>query len=112
MLVAALGLLALGVLIVLGPLLFRTALRYAPWLEQLEGTFTFFRFAVASVVLIVALFVAHKWLPAGRRRFVEILPGIIATLGPVARRRHCFRPLSRRIFAHLRELLMPGSRRP
>ncbi|HKA80686.1 MAG TPA: YhjD/YihY/BrkB family envelope integrity protein, partial [Xanthobacteraceae bacterium] len=62
------------------PLLFQTALRYAPWLEPLEGKFTFFRFAIASVVLVVALFVAHKWLPAGRRRVVEILPGIVATL--------------------------------
>jgi membrane protein len=79
-LVAALGLLALGFLIVLGPLIFHTALRYAPWLEPLEGTFTLFRFATAVVVLTVALFVAHKWLPAGRRRMIEILPGIVATL--------------------------------
>src|SRR2546430_2909612 len=79
-LVAAVGLLALGFLIVLGPLIFRTALRYAPWLEPLEGTFTFFRFAIAVVVLTVALFVAHKWLPAGPRRVIDILPGIIATL--------------------------------
>ena len=79
-LVAALGLLALGFLIVLGPLLFHTALRYAPWLEPLEGTFTIFRFGIAVVVLTIALFVAHKWLPAGRRRMIEILPGIIATL--------------------------------
>ena len=49
-LVAALGLLALGFLIVLGPLLFHTALRYAPWLEPLEGTFTIFRFGIAVVV--------------------------------------------------------------
>jgi membrane protein len=79
-LVAALGLLALGFLIVLGPLIFSTALRYAPWLEPLEGTFTIFRFGIAVVVLTVALFVAHKWLPAGRRRIIEILPGIVATL--------------------------------
>jgi membrane protein len=79
-LLAAVGLLALGFLIVLGPLIFGTALRYAPWLEPLEGTFNFFRFAIAVVVLTVALFVAHKWLPAGRRRVMEILPGIIATL--------------------------------
>src|SRR5262249_56340807 len=64
----------------LGPLMFGTALRHARGREPLEGTFTFFRFAIASVVLIVALFVAHKWLPAGRRRVVDILPGIIATL--------------------------------
>src|SRR6516165_10803260 len=81
-LLGALGLLALGFLIVLGPLLFGILLRHAPWLEALdEGTFTFFRFAVASTVLVVALLVAHKWIPAGRRRFLEILPGIGATLG-------------------------------
>ena len=106
-LVAALGLLALGFLIVLGPLLFRTLLRQAPeyckrhgcrrpwlqatwlqapwlqlaWLEGLdERTFTFFRFTVASIVLVIALVVAHKWLPAGRRAMREIIPGIIATL--------------------------------
>jgi membrane protein len=79
-LVAAVGLLSLAFLVVLGPLLFRTALRYLPWLEPLEGKFNFFRFAIAGVVLTVALLVAHKWLPAGRRRIVEILPGIVATL--------------------------------
>src|SRR5712675_579124 len=79
-LVAAVASLALGFLVVLGPLMFRTALRYAPWLEPLEGKFNFFRFAIAGVVLAVALLVAHKWLPAGRRRVIEILPGIVATL--------------------------------
>ena len=29
---------------------------------------------------LAALFVAHKWLPAGRRRLIAILPGIVATL--------------------------------
>ena len=79
-LVAAIGLLALGFCIVLGPLIFRTALLHMPWLEPLEGTFTIARIAIATVVLIVALIVIHKWLPAGRRRFVEIAPGIAATL--------------------------------
>jgi membrane protein len=79
-LLAAIGLLALGFLVVLWPLLFRAALAYAPWLDQLEGRFNVFRLAVASLVLIVALFVAHKWLPAGRRRVIEILPGMAATL--------------------------------
>jgi membrane protein len=78
--VAALALLALAFLVVLGPLSFATALRYAPWLAPLEGTFTFLRFAVATLAMVVALVVAHKWLPAGRRRFVAILPGIVATL--------------------------------
>ena len=66
-LVGALGLLALGFLIVLGPLLFRTVLRQAPWLDALdEGTFTFFRFALASAVLIVALWLrTNGFRPAG-----------------------------------------------
>jgi membrane protein len=79
-LVAALGLLALGFLIVLGPLLYRTALFYLPWLAPLEATFTVVRIGIATVVLIVALIVMHKWLPAGHRAFIEIVPGVAVTL--------------------------------
>ncbi len=78
--VAAVGSLALGLLVVLGPLLVRTGLHYAPWLAPLEGQFNILRFAVATVVLVVALLVVHKWLPAGRRRIRETLPGIVATI--------------------------------
>jgi membrane protein len=79
-LVGALALLALAFLVVLAPLLFATALKYAPWLEPLEATFTFVRFAVATSVITLALVVVHKWLPAGHRQYREILPGILATL--------------------------------
>ncbi len=79
-LVAAVAMLALGILIVLGPLLLRAAAQFAPWLDEIQGTLTVARFTVASAVLIVALLVVHKWLPAGHRRFVDILPGILATL--------------------------------
>jgi membrane protein len=79
-LVGALALLALAVLVVLAPLLFKTALKYAPWLVPLEATFTFVRLAVATSVITVALIVVHKWLPAGHRRFRAIVPGILATL--------------------------------
>ena len=79
-LIAAVALLALAFLIVLGPLLFATALKYAPALAPLEWNFTVARYAVTSAILVVALAIAHKWLPAGRRRFVEIIPGIVATL--------------------------------
>ena len=78
--IGAAGLIALAFLIVLGPFLVRTTIRYAPLLEPIEGTLTFWRFAIAITVLVVALVVAHKWLPAGRRRLVEIAPGIIFTL--------------------------------
>lgn len=79
-LIAATAMLALGILIVLGPLLFRAAVQFAPWLKDIEGTLTVARLGVASAVLIVALLVVHKWLPAGRRRFIDILPGVLATL--------------------------------
>ena len=32
------------------------------------------------VVLLVALVLVHKWLPAGRRRLGEIAPGIFVTM--------------------------------
>ena len=80
MLVAAFALLALGFLIVLAPLAFATALKYAPWLALQEQQFTYTRYAIAGTVIVIALVVAHKWLPGGRRRFVDIAPGVIVTL--------------------------------
>jgi membrane protein len=79
-LVGAIALIAMAFLIVLGPLLFTAASRFIPGLDHFEADITIMRYAVASVSLIVALFIAHKWLPAGRRRFAEIAPGIVATL--------------------------------
>jgi len=78
--VAAAALLALSLLVVLAPVIWRTALRYVPALEPLSGIITLARFLIASVLLIVALILAHLWLPAGRRRFRDILPGVLVTL--------------------------------
>ena len=79
-LIAAIALLALAFLVVLGPLIFRAALAHMPWLEPLQSHFNVARYALASVVLTLALAIAHKWLPAGRRRLLQIWPGILATL--------------------------------
>jgi membrane protein len=79
-LVAAFLLLALGFLIVLAPLVFATAIKFAPWLAPSEQRFTYTRYAVAGTVIVIALVVAHKWLPGGRRRFADIAPGVIVTL--------------------------------
>ncbi|MFL5039466.1 MAG: YihY/virulence factor BrkB family protein [Xanthobacteraceae bacterium] len=78
--VAAVALLALSFLVVLAPVIWRTALRYVPALEPLSDIITLTRFVVATVLLIVALILVHLWLPAGRRKFKEILPGILVTL--------------------------------
>jgi membrane protein len=79
-LVAAVSLLVLAFLIVLAPLIFSTMVRYAPWLEPLWPLLNFVRFSVTAIVLVVALFIAHMWLPCGRRRLSIILPGIVATM--------------------------------
>jgi membrane protein len=79
-LIAAVALLALSFLVVLAPLIWRTALRYVPGLEPFADVVTFARFGIASLLLIVTLILVHLWLPAGRRRFGEIVPGILVTL--------------------------------
>jgi membrane protein len=79
-LVAAIGLLVLAFLVVLAPLIFAAAARHAPWLNPLLPMLNFLRITIASVVLIFALVIAHKWLPAGHRRMRDIAPGIVATL--------------------------------
>jgi membrane protein len=78
--VGAAALIALSFLIVLWPVLFRTAQRYLPGLVPLEDTYTYLRFTTASSVLVVTLVLLHKWLPAGRRRLRDIAPGIVVTL--------------------------------
>lgn len=78
--VATIGIMAISFLLVLAPLALRIATKWIPELELLSGTIGFWRYCIATTVLIVGLLVVHFWLPAGRRRFVDILPGILLTL--------------------------------
>ena len=50
------------------------------WIEPYMGTITLWRFVIASTVIVLGLIAVHIWLPAGKRRFVDIVPGIIFTL--------------------------------
>lgn len=79
-LVGALALLVLSFLVILGPLVWATAVHYAPALEPFGWTVTFIRFAAAASVLIITLVVVHLWLPSGRRSLGEVWPGIVVTL--------------------------------
>jgi membrane protein len=79
-LVGAVALLAFAFLVVLAPLIWAKLLVHVPTLAPLSGLITFARYAVAAVVLVIALTILHGWLPAGRRSFIEIAPGIVATL--------------------------------
>ncbi|MGX1306768.1 membrane protein [Amorphus suaedae] len=72
--------LAVGVLLVLGPIGWGSAVVFAPWLGAFTGIFHLARFFLAAMIIVVALVAAHVWLPAGRRRFADLMPGIVATL--------------------------------
>jgi membrane protein len=80
-LLAAVSLLSLAFLIVLAPLIIAAVKDHFPVIVQDNETLlTIARYTVAAVSMIVALFVAHKWLPGGRRRLLDILPGILLTI--------------------------------
>src|SRR5215467_9526788 len=78
--VGGVSLSALAFLIVLAPLILPAVLHYLPGLAGVEYMITVLRYGITSVVLVLALIVAHKWLPSGRRRLAEIAPGIVVTL--------------------------------
>ena len=48
--------------------------------ESNEQFLNFSRYGITIVALVVALVILHAWLPAGRRSFLQILPGIIFTM--------------------------------
>jgi membrane protein len=79
-LVAAVALLALGFLIVLGAARLRDRGEIRAVARLQEQQFTYTRYAIAGTVIVIAIVVAHKWLPAGRRSFRDIAPGVIVTL--------------------------------
>ncbi len=93
--------LALSFLVLLAPLIIRAVTKYVPTrlpsqlpnyvpnyfqtllyeLPDFDDTMTtVYRFTLAAMLIVVPLIVVHKWLPAGTRRFREIMPGILATL--------------------------------
>ena len=80
-LLAAFTSLAMAFLIVLGPLILEAARRYVPVVvETNENFLNVARYSITILALTVALFVLHAWLPAGRRSFLQILPGIVFTM--------------------------------
>ncbi len=79
-LIAAVTALAMAFLIVLGPLIIEAVRRHIPVvIETNEKLLNLARYGITVTALIVALIILHTWLPAGRRRFLQILPGIVFT---------------------------------
>ena len=80
-LIAAFTSLAMAFLIVLGPLIIEAVRRHIPLVVETNEQFlNLSRYGITIAALIAALFILHAWLPAGRRGFLQILPGIIFTL--------------------------------
>jgi membrane protein len=78
-LIATAGFLAVSLLVVFEPLI-RRATANLDWLEPYVGTTTLWRLMIASTVIVLGLIAVHFWLPDGKRRFTEIVPGILFTL--------------------------------
>jgi membrane protein len=80
-LIAAITSLAMAFLIVLGPLIIEAVRSYLPLAVDANERFLHVsRYSITIGALITALFILHAWLPAGRRSFLQILPGIIFTM--------------------------------
>ena len=76
----ACAMLAFALLVVLGPLIWRNVVLVAPGLEPLGLTVAIARIGITSLLLATVLIIAHKFVAAGRRSFLAVLPGIGATL--------------------------------
>lgn len=73
-------LLALAFLVILGPFVWRGVLAWVPALQPFDGLIGFLRIGVATIVIVAGLMLAHKLVPAGRRSFRSVIPGVATTL--------------------------------
>jgi membrane protein len=78
--IATLSFMAISFLLVLAPLAFRIATQWVPGIENLSLSIGLWRYTIAFFVLVAGLFVAHKWLPDGKRSFGSLAPGIALTM--------------------------------
>lgn len=73
-------LISFALLIVFAPLAWRAAVAHAPLLEPFTTHLNLSRYVIATLLTFGGLFAAHTLLPDGRRRILDTLPGVAATL--------------------------------
>ncbi|WP_455466034.1 YihY/virulence factor BrkB family protein [Bartonella sp. B39] len=78
--IGAIGLVVISFLLVLTPLLIKITQHHSFFITEYIAIIRLWRYIIAAVVLFVSLLVVHKWLPAERRKFADILPGIVVTM--------------------------------
>ena len=71
---------ALSVLLVAVPVALAYAETWFPWMETALTTIASWRIYGTLAVLTVGLILSHIGLPAGERRIVDVLPGVMLTL--------------------------------
>ena len=76
----AVVLIAYTFLVVLAPLALAALIAWFPALEEFLLSIDLARFALAGSLLIFGLCFTHWLLPAGKRSFAALLPGVLATL--------------------------------
>lgn len=79
-LAAVMGLVLLSIFLVAAPLALRYAGRWVPWATDLLIVVDNWSGWGALATVTIALLVCHLYLPAGRRRFLDVVPGIVLTM--------------------------------
>ncbi|WP_336278646.1 YihY/virulence factor BrkB family protein [Bartonella sp. CB175] len=78
--IGAIGLVMLSISLIMVPLLIKIMRNHSLFMSEYIGIIRLWRYPIVFVVLFISLFIVHKWLPAGRRKFIDILPGILVTI--------------------------------
>ncbi len=78
--IAAVSLLALGLLVVLAPIIWDAAVGFFPWIAPYASLVTTARLALATALTVLTLIVLHLKLPCGKRTLSDIWPGIVVTV--------------------------------
>lgn len=71
---------AISIILVALPLMLRFAGARFPWLQEWLAQVMSYGVYGTLALVVVGLVASHKWLPAGKRRLVDILPGAILTI--------------------------------
>ncbi|MCL6229114.1 YihY/virulence factor BrkB family protein [Bartonella sp. G70] len=78
--IGTVGLVVISFLLVLAPLLIKIMQNYPSHITEYISMIRLWRYVIAIIVLFTSLLIVHKWLPAGQRKVIDILPGILVTI--------------------------------
>lgn len=79
-LIAVLIFAAISIMLVAVPLALDYARQWVPWLADTLDIIFSWRIYGTILILTLGLLIVHLWLPAGRRRIYDVIPGVLITL--------------------------------